>query len=102
MAEHDEWLLFLESHPELWRISKSTILMKILEQLCKESLSLEALYLHFPSISLPDLEEILETFIADRLVEKQFVAKSIVFHATEKCRKFMVVYSSAKSSFTVK
>jgi len=99
MVAEKEWLLFLESNPELWQLSKSKILMLVLERLCFEALTLNNLYLHFPALGLKQLEEILELMAGLRLVSKSIVSGNTVFRATPKAIKAVEMYKKAEKQF---
>ena len=102
MPVQDEWVLFLESKPVFWQISKSKIMVEILKQFSKQAFSLEDTYFRFPSIALTDLEAILNTFVSAGLVEKRFIAGNFIFSINETGLKFLGLYEKAEKSFTVK
>lgn len=102
MPAQDEWVLFLESNPVFWQISKSKIMVEVLKQFSKQAFSLEGLYFVFPSIALNDLEAIVNTFVSAGLAQKRLIAGNFIFSINEMGLKFLGLYEKAEKSFTVK
>ncbi|MDD5162809.1 MAG: hypothetical protein PHD95_01230 [Candidatus ainarchaeum sp.] len=102
MPAQDDWVVFLESNPVYWKISQSKIMVNILKEFANEALTLEALYFKNPKMPLPELEEILNTFVSVRLVVKRMIAGTIVFALTAEGKKFLELYKKAEKSFTIK
>lgn len=68
--EDESLVNYLEQHPEYYEVVQAGVYMKVLEFISKAAPSLDDFYAAFPEVEVKDLELIIRSLIALKLVEQ--------------------------------
>ncbi len=96
-----DFVVFLEEHPELYEVSKSEVLVRLLSILEKRALSFLSLKKE-TGMEPEDLEAALEALERAGAVERISYRKNIIYAITEKGRRFLELYRREKRKFSLK
>ncbi|MCX6798597.1 MAG: hypothetical protein NTW59_00695 [Candidatus Diapherotrites archaeon] len=101
MAIADQWLLFLENHPQFFELSKSGFFISLLNFLVRGAKTFDAISLSFPRVEKKDLQLILATLEEIGAVERVMLAGKLFYLATPSCKELLRLYTETKRFFEV-
>lgn len=87
----NNFLVFVGQHPECYEASQSKLLVSLLETVSKQSKNCEQIQEEIP-LNLSKLQEIVDSLVEVKLLEKMFAANKHFFSLTEKGKKFLELY----------
>ncbi len=101
MGIADEWVLFLEEHPQFFELSKGGFFIPLLKALASEAQSFSTLLRRFPRVERRDMRLILEALVKLKAVERIRVKDCILYSATADGRELLRMYKKTKPFFEV-
>ncbi len=96
-----DFVVFLEEHPELYEVSKSEVLVKLLSILEKRALSFLSLKKE-TGLAQEDLEAALEVLERAGVVERISYRENVIYAITGKGRKFLELYRKERKKFSLR
>lgn len=92
MVDHNEFILYLERHPEFYVIMKSEQHIKLLTELAKHPLTMEEIKLKLSNTELKDIELILDSLMEINAVQKFLAGKKYLYSVTGHGKEFLEKY----------
>ena len=100
MDPQQEFVRYLENNPQFYEISQSELYMQLLLVLEKRAHSMEELHEIFPDIEDKDMELIIGSLMAVKLVERTRISDTkIVYYISEAARGLLSHYKNARKHF---
>ena len=97
----DDWILFIERHPEFFELSKSRLFISLLESIASGAKSFHEIASAFPRIAQDDLGLMLETLVRVRAAEKFSARDHTFYSATERGKELLSLYNETRGSFKI-
>ncbi|MBN2066971.1 MAG: hypothetical protein JW744_00710 [Candidatus Diapherotrites archaeon] len=101
MTAIDDWILFLEENPGFYELSRSNVLIKMLESLALSAKSASSIHAEFPFIEWNDLGEILDSMVKLKVVEEIRPGSMVFYSVSGKGKELLEMYRKTKKFFTV-
>ncbi len=101
MPAKDEFILFIEKHPELNELAKSELFISLLNALKEGSIPEDKINSSFPRVDDKDLRVMIQSLIDTGLVTRLFIAQQYMYSLTEKGHDLLKIYARARESFTI-
>ena len=101
MEKYNEWLFFLQQHPEFYELSKSSLYITILRALGKRALDIDRLHRLFGRIEEKDFELIILSLERLKLIEKVPTGYSVLYMLTDLGKEMMQKYRKTRKHFKV-
>ena len=99
MNVEDEWILFLETNPEFYELSKGDFFIKFLERLSKNVKSFSELRGFFPKIEAKDLKLILDSLVKLKAISTSKMKGQIFYTVTSKGKNLLRLYRKTEKFF---
>ena len=100
MKAHEEYMLFLEEHPELHSLTKSGLYLSVILFLAKQGKTMIEIMRSFPSIEEEDVELIVKSLISVGAVKKINALGKEVYYAEDIGKELLEKYNNAKKDFS--
>jgi len=101
MSAKDEWILFLESHPEFNKISSSSICLSMLRMMKASSLDTDSLYAGFAEMDRKDADDLIGLLLDLKLLHRVTHGHNVFFCLTPLARELLKAYSNARKGFKI-
>ena len=99
MAIADDWLFFLESHPEFFELSKSGFFISLLDFISSEAKTFYAISAAFPAVEKKDLALSLAALIKIGAVDRIAAGSDIFYLTTKKGSSLLAKYKKTRRFF---
>ena len=100
MKEHEEYLLFLEEHPELHSVTKSELYLSVIEFLAEQGKSMNETKHSFPSIEPDDLELVIKSLVSIGVVKKINAQGNEIYYTAQIGKTLLEKYNKTKKHFS--
>ncbi len=101
MAEKEKFLLFLQDYPEYYSIVKSKIFVSIIEFITDAPKSITEIYGKYSKIDRKDLDEMLKTLEALKLITSVRSTENLLWKTTAKGKELMTQFRKFREYITV-
>lgn len=101
MTAKDEWILFIENHPEFNELSRSGLYISLLKFLEKSSFNIDKIHSSFPRVENTDLDTILGSLLKLKLAAKFTMHGQILYAITPLGRELTEIYRRARKGFKI-
>ena len=101
MSATEEWLFFLQKHPEVYEISKSKLHMSVLMGISKQAKPIEWFRQSFRGVLPSDMNSLLHSLIVLKLAVKISVGNKPYYYATDLARELIARYSRTIPGFSI-
>ena len=98
MKPEDEFIAFLEVHPELYPLSQSTFYIDFLETMNSQAKTIRQFSQLFPNIEQKDLEMIVFSLQKLKLTLKTTAGEQTFYYISQLGKDFLEKYHNAKES----
>ncbi len=101
ISPREEFLNYIQNHPEYYSVLKSKVFIQLLEFLAKQAKPLQDIQSQFPTVERKDLDLVLNSLISLSLVSKIESQNQIIYYTSENGRELLKKFKRAKEHFKI-